>query len=185
VANVVSNSGKIGDQILQPGPHDGGNLTMDMIARLTEFVPIEFIGDPGDCNIGKAFASLGNVPAKLSGSRFRLSLVKAKAIDNLVDAAIAEPIDPKDVSAEVLEIGEIPSSIITEPEVGMPIKKSGRTTGLTHGEITQINVATQVQYGGNKIAMFSDQLMAGAMSAGGDSGGVDMVVTRAIESGHK
>jgi len=50
------------------------------------------------------------------------------------------------------------------------IKKSGRTTGLTHGVIEQTNVTVNVQYGEGKIAKFEDQLMAGKMCAGGDSG---------------
>jgi len=54
----------------------------------------------------------------------------------------------------------------------MAIKKSGRTTGLTTGEIAQIDVSVTVSYGDNKTALFVDQLMAGAMSQGGDSGSV-------------
>lgn len=37
-----SNSGLIGDPILQPGPYDGGTVLNDTIARLTRFVPINF-----------------------------------------------------------------------------------------------------------------------------------------------
>lgn len=55
-------------------------------------------------------------------------------------------------------------------ELGMAIKKSGRTTGLTTGEIQQVDVTVNVQYGAGRIARFSDQLLAGAMSQGGDSG---------------
>ena len=60
--------------------------------------------------------------------------------------------------------------VTVEGELGMAIKKSGRTTGLTSGEITQVDVTVNVQYGGNRMALFTDQLMAGAMSQGGDSG---------------
>jgi hypothetical protein len=52
----------------------------------------------------------------------------------------------------------------------MSLKKSGRTTGLTTGSIQQIDVTATVSYGSNKSATFVDQLMAGAMSQGGDSG---------------
>jgi hypothetical protein len=52
----------------------------------------------------------------------------------------------------------------------MAIKKSGRTTGLTNGIIEQIDVTAQVSYGTNKTAIFTNQLLAGAMSQGGDSG---------------
>ena len=50
------------------------------------------------------------------------------------------------------------------------MKKSGRTTGFTEGEILQVNVTVNVQYGAGRLALFTDQLMAGAMSQGGDSG---------------
>jgi hypothetical protein len=37
-----SNSAKIGDPILQPGPYDGGRYSRDLIARLSRFVPIRW-----------------------------------------------------------------------------------------------------------------------------------------------
>lgn len=46
----------------------------------------------------------------------------------------------------------------------------GRTTGLTTGSVLQIDVTSQVSYGGSKVGVFVDQIMAGGMSAGGDSG---------------
>jgi hypothetical protein len=39
-----SNSSRIGDPILQPGPYDGGRYPRDLIARLSRFVPIRFGG---------------------------------------------------------------------------------------------------------------------------------------------
>ncbi len=56
----------------------------------------------------------------------------------------------------------------------MAVKKSGRTTGFTTGTIQQVDVSANVQYGAGKIALFTDQLMAGAMSQGGDSGSAVM-----------
>jgi S1-C subfamily serine protease len=69
---------------------------------------------------------------------------------------------------ELLQIGTI--AAIKEAELGMSIKKSGRTTGLTTGAIEQTDVTVSVSYGYNKTAVFTDQLLAGAMSQGGDSG---------------
>jgi len=54
--------------------------------------------------------------------------------------------------------------------LGLKIRKSGRTTGLTSGEITQVDATVQVLYGLVTMATFTDQLMAGPMSSGGDSG---------------
>ena len=73
-----------------------------------------------------------------------------------------------DVTGEILEIGTIQGTV--HGELGMAVKKSGRTTGFTTGEITQVDVSVTVSYGDNKTALFTDQLMAGAMSQGGDSG---------------
>ncbi len=50
-----SNTAKIGDAIVQPGPLDGGKVTKHVIANLSEFVPIKF-GDQlnhVDCAIAK------------------------------------------------------------------------------------------------------------------------------------
>lgn len=38
-----SNSARIGDPILQPGPYDGGTYPQDVIARLSRWVPIHFL----------------------------------------------------------------------------------------------------------------------------------------------
>jgi hypothetical protein len=164
-----SNDADIGDPILQPGPHDGGQMAQDQIARLSEFVPIEFEGGTlPSCPIGTGVASFLNGLAAALGSRTRLQTTRKQAADNLVDCAIAEPMDSGDVKNEILQIGTMTGT--AEATLGMSIKKSGRTTGLTTGTIQQIDVTSNVSYGTNKVATFVDQLMAGAMSQGGDSG---------------
>lgn len=147
-----SNLAKIGDQILQPGKYDGGKLTQDMIARLTDFVFINFIGQEG-C-VGKI-----------------MKLFRHKQVENFVDAAIAAPeiSDGLPVKKDILDIG-IPKGLNKHAGLELPIQKSGRTTALTKGKIEQINVMAQVDYGDGKIAVFSDQIMAGDMCSGGDSG---------------
>ena len=163
-----SNDANIGDAILQPGPHDGGRDPEDRIATLSSFAPISFPEAPSGCNIANAAAGLLNSMAQLIGSKERLRAVSTQASDNLVDAAIAKPINEQDVSNEILKIGTIQG--VTSGELGMAIKKSGRTTELTSGTIEQVDVTVNVQYGAGRIARFTDQLIAGAMSQGGDSG---------------
>jgi Trypsin-like peptidase domain len=163
-----SNSGQTGDPILQPGPYDGGTYPNDHIANLAEFVPISFTGLPSGCSIAGGSAAILNGIARLLGSGTRLQAVRARAAENLVDAAIARPVNDQDVSSQILEIGTLAG---TAPgDLGMAVKKSGRTTGLTTGEIQQVDVTVNVQYDAGRIATFTDQLMAGAMSQGGDSG---------------
>lgn len=162
-----SNNASIGSNILQPGKYDGGTLA-DRIALLTDFVPIEFGGEPSDCKVGKTIAKLLNLSAFATKRQSRMRVINAEQAENLVDAAIALPINEADVDEEILEIG-VPVGI-AEGALGMQIQKSGRTTGLTKGEILQVDVAVKVQYGGGKTALFVDQLMAGEMCSGGDSG---------------
>ena len=163
-----SNDAEIGDAILQPGPFDGGSFPQDHIANLTQFVPISFEGEPSDCQFANAIISIFNWGCKLVNSNTRYRAAKAQAADNLVDAAIATPLNAADVKDEILNIGPIQGT--AQGALGMAIKKSGRTTGLTTGEIQQVDVTASVQYGGGRIARFTDQLLAGAMSQGGDSG---------------
>jgi hypothetical protein len=163
-----SNEAELGDPILQPGPFDGGRFPADHIANLEQFVAITFIGQPSDCPTVGRIADFLNILAKILRSDSRFQTVKVQVPDNLVDAAIARPMNTADVSEEILEIGSIQG--MKQGELGMTVKKSGRTTGLTTGEILQVDVSANVQYGQNQIARFTDQLMAGPMSQGGDSG---------------
>lgn len=66
--------------------------------------------------------------------------------------------------------GYTPSSTVVSPAIGLAVKKTGRTSGLTHGSITGINVTIQVQYSGG-IATFVNQVMTGgSFIRSGDSG---------------
>lgn len=163
-----SNNGQIGDAILQPGPYDGGLFPGDHIADLYQFVPLNFSDSPHSCSTANGIAGFLNGLAKLINSNARFRTFSAQAVENLVDAAIAKPLNISDTTGEILEIGTLQGTVTGE--LGMAIKKSGRTTGLTTGEITQVDVSATVSYGDNKTALFTDQLMAGAMSQGGDSG---------------
>ncbi len=168
-----SNEATVGDPVLQPGPHDGGRQSEDEIAKLSDFVPIRFEeGDDsnGGCPIAGFFTTILNTLAALSGSKTRLRQYRIATENNKVDCAIAQPDMPDDVVADILEIGTING--ITEGTLSMNIKKSGRTTGLTHGTIDQVDVTVRVNFGAGKTSVFEDQLMAGAMSQGGDSGSV-------------
>ncbi len=162
-----SNDAQLGDPILQPGPHDGGT-SQDQIATLADFVPINFGTAESNCSIASGTAAVLNGIASLVGSSHRLSAFQPDPAINLVDAAIAKPTSADLVEKRILEIGE-PQGV-GEGVLGLPIRKSGRTTGLTSGEIAQVDVTAQVSYGAGKTVTFSDQLMAGEMSSGGDSG---------------
>ncbi len=163
-----SNDAQIGDAIVQPGPFDGGAFPQDHIADLHQFVPIVFEGGQSDCSFANSVIEFLNFGCKLINSQTRYNAYTIQAADNLVDAAIAIPLDEGDISDEIFQIGQIGGT--AAGDLGMTVKKSGRTTGFTTDEIQQIDVTANVQYGQGRIARFSDQLMAGAMSQGGDSG---------------
>ena len=163
-----SNAAEIGDAILQPGPFDGGNFPQDHIANLTQFVPITFQGEPSECQFANAVISVFNLGCRVISSNTRYEVVKIQAEDNLVDAAIAAPLNVADVKDDILNTGPVEGT--ATGELGMAIKKSGRTTEFTTGEIQQVDVTANVQYGAGQVAVFTDQLLAGAMSQGGDSG---------------
>jgi hypothetical protein len=146
-----SNAGQQGDAILQPGPHDGGT-SADQIGTLEQFIPIGFTGGSG-CS---PLSSVMRPAPKIN-----------EPDNNTVDCAIAKPLSADLVDPDILNIG-IPTGVGTAT-LSTPVQKSGRTTGYTTDQITQIDVTVRVDYGG-PIATFRNQLMAGAMSQGGDSG---------------
>ena len=163
-----SNDALRGDAILQPGPHDGGRFPDDHIADLHDFVPITFQEPPSECRFAGGLIAVLNAGCWMIGSKTRYRSVNIQATENRVDAAIARPLEPALVKNEILEIGTI--SGLGSGSLGAAIKKSGRTTGLTTGEVMQVDVTVNVQYGPGRVAQFTDQLLAGPMSQGGDSG---------------
>jgi hypothetical protein len=86
----------------------------------------------------------------------------------LADAAVARPSDDDAILDEILEIGEVQGT--ASAMLGMPVRKSGRTTGFTTGEITVLDATVTVGYGTGRTAIFENQIVTGAMSQGGDSG---------------
>jgi CARDB protein len=160
-----SNNAAIGDATLQPGPYDGGTAA-DQIATLAAFQPIDF---------------------SLSGA-------------NTIDAAIARSTTADLGNATPADDGYgLPSAVIfgdadgdgrfddRNALLGLTVKKFGRTTKLTHGQITAINATVEVCYEvffGFCIesAIFVDQLIIepGTFSGGGDSG--SLIVTDDGES---
>ena len=163
-----SNDASPGDPILQPGPHDGGQLDTDQIAVLSEFVPVEFDLSADPCNIAGLVTKVLNWLAGLIGSRTRLYQTRQTRAENLVDAAIAKPLEESLVINEIHDIGQISGS--AEAALGMAVKKSGRTTHFTTGTVDQLDVTVRVNFGAGRTATFVDQLLAGPMSQGGDSG---------------
>ena len=145
------NDAEVGDKICQPGTHDGGSIESDSIATLARFIPI-------------------------------------KDSHNLVDAAVADIsllLSSSDRyayhdSSALYGLGKLNGLYQDEIEPGNIVAKFGRTTGVTLGRITAVEVdRVGVGYGEGPKFFDSQIEVEGAESVafcqGGDSG--SMVVS--------
>lgn len=105
------------------------------------------------------------------------SILFTRGTTNVVDAAIAQVRDGQvTTDGSILDIGTISATTVAA-RIGQSVKKSGRTTGLTTGEVAAVDVTINVKYGsvcggGKGTATFAHQIRItpGSFSAGGDSG---------------
>ncbi|MFC7143052.1 hypothetical protein ACFQMA_24960 [Halosimplex aquaticum] len=119
-----------GDNILQPGPADGGSDD-DVIGTLVE------------------------------GSEIRPNE------PNTTDSAIVE-VDPEQFTGTVLGIGEFAG--FTEVSADATFTKSGRTTGVTTGDLRGRDARIKVRGYHDEPTVFEGIDVFGPMSAAGDSG---------------
>ncbi len=144
------NAASIGEAIIQPGLLDqskcalGADYGADVVAHLSNFVPLNLKSVP----VGKP--------------------------NNTVDAAIAELV-PGTMSetGEILDIGLL-DPVPATAAIGMPVTKSGRTTGQTHGMVSAVDVSIAVQYS-NGFGLFKKQIRISGLNGQafirpGDSG---------------
>ena len=176
--HVLADTGQAsqGDPILQPSRYDGGTLD-DQIATLAEWVPLQTGVGQSDCNLANMAVTALNLVANASGSSTRLHAVRAQQVENQVDAALARPLAPVLVAPEILGIG-MPRGV-RQGTLGTRVQKSGRTTGVTTGRITQVDVTVNVDYLGENVT-FTGQFMATGMSSGGDSGSIVLDMDRYV-----
>ena len=179
------NYGITGDEIIQPGAYDGG-ATADTIASLADYIPIEF--EEGDipppppapdggssCKLAKVFTAVTNKVLSIFGRKTRVQAIEPQVQGdgiNYVDAALALPVLDSVVSPTIYNspYGDRVAGLSEQVFVTEKIYKSGRTTGITTDEVLQVSVVSDVMYGNGRVARFYDQILAGPMSAGGDSG---------------
>jgi hypothetical protein len=125
-----------GDDILQPGPADGGgdDDTIGTLVEGSEIAPDE---------------------------------------PNTTDSALVE-IDPDDVTNTVLGVGQFAG--FTEPTTDATYTKSGRTTGVTTGDLRGRDGRVRVNGYHDSPTVFEGVDVFGPMSAGGDSGSLIGIV---------
>ncbi|MGB9866669.1 MAG: hypothetical protein ACPLPR_01990 [Bacillota bacterium] len=159
---------RIGDPILQPGAYDGGTAPQDVIGTLYRFVPLNLDIEESTCPIASLAALYINRFIKLYRPYYVMRFYRRVQSRNTVDCAVAKPVRPSDVTPEILEIGPIRG--VLQPEVGMTVRKSGRTTGVTEGTVRAVSATARIDMGDNVTALFEDQFITTPMSKGGDSG---------------
>lgn len=124
----------------------------------------------------------GTDPYDKIGELYDFEPIKFDGSDNIMDAAIA--ISSIDLlgNATLPDGYGVPGSVPVDAYVGQPVQKYGRTTGLTQGAVSEINVIVNVCYDARgrrclKSARFVGQIAItpGSFSDGGDSG--SLIVT--------
>jgi len=98
--------------------------------------------------------------------------------DNTIDAAIAAPSAGR-AYTQVTSSGYDPSSTPVTGAVGLAVKKTGRTSKLTHGTIEAVNVTINVQYSGGVARFVGQYQMGGSFIRSGDSGSLMVTETGA------
>ena len=121
----------------------------------------------------------GTDPADMTGTLAAFVPINFNGGTNRVDAAIAKSSTKQLGNATPPDGYGAPKSAVAEAQIGMRVKKYGRTTGLTKGRVYAIHATIDVLYDSGG-ARFVDQIVIspGAFSAGGDSGSLIVVNER-------
>lgn len=92
---------------------------------------------------------------------------------NQVDAAIARVLDPAAVTAQAPLLG-LPQGVSSFVRRGMTVRKVGRTSGITQGEVKDTNYRLPIHYkrpgGGSGRVGMRDQVLCTRYTSPGDSG---------------
>jgi hypothetical protein len=135
---------------------------------LLRFIPLIRESQQADCPVAMGVAAAGNRFLKLLRPSYELRFYKYSRFTNMVDCAVARPLNPGLIADEVIELGKV--SGVGEIREGMVVQKSGRTSGVTSGEITARGVTLKVELSDEEAGWFSDQVVADLECAPGDSG---------------
>jgi hypothetical protein len=156
-----------GDPIYQPGPFDGGDET-DMLARLETFAPLRREESQPACSLSSRLSKILNILPFLRKQGYQIRLVKIEEKGNLLDAALARPLNEEEVEAEVMGLGQVRGMDLAR--LGETVYKSGRTTGVTAGLVKVLEASVWVQVSHNSRVLMHEQIITENMGKPGDSG---------------
>lgn len=185
LANLTNGSdgrAQRGDLITQPGLYDSesGEIDQLTIGYLEKFIPLHLEWIAPQCKIAQFFERIMNKIINTVRPQYQIRVLRESEKANLVDCAVAKPIRPEIIQAAILDIGDIKGT--RAPSAGMKIKKSGRSSGLTHSMIIATDVTIQINIDNRETGLFTDQVLAGPMSLPGDSG--SLIVTDDNDDGN-
>jgi len=166
-SNGKDGRAKIGDPVLQPGKYDNGTGG-DVIARLYRFVPVSMEVASPECPVASAVEKTLNNVIKRFRRSYELRMYKRTGGLNLVDAAVAKPVQNSLVVPDIIGIG-VPKGT-AEVAVGTKVRKSGRTSGVNIGSVKVVQATIKIGMGDAGDAVFSDQVVVTHMARPGDSG---------------
>ena len=116
-------------------------------------------------------------PSDAIGTLFDFEPIKFDGTNNTMDAAIALSSTTLLGKATLSDGYGTPKSATAAAYINQKLKKYGRTTGPTKGQVFGINATVNVNYGSSGVAKFVNQIIItpGTFSAGGDSGSLIVV----------
>ena len=167
ISNGRDGRASIGDPILQPGPYDGGSKDQ-LIGYLERFIPINPTVQEATCSKALRLQEILNRLVHLVRPNYQVRMQKITAAGNVVDCAIARPVSKDAIRPEIMELGAVKG--VREPELGMAIVKSGRSSGITRSTIKVLQATVKVVLEEGLSGMFSDQFVTGPIAQPGDSG---------------
>jgi len=173
-------SGTLGSMVEDADENEYILSNNHVLADINKAKPGQLILQPGLVDVA-CFRAKSNAVATFSSS----VKIRFGGPNNQVDTALAAVL-PGQVSPDIMFIGGIADTVVSEPTLGMPVQKMGRTTCLTTGAIQATDANVTINYSEDpkhpRLANFINQiLLTGSIltptfGAAGDSG--SLVVTQ-------
>ncbi len=157
----------VGPQPPAVGPRPGCDVVSLLIALVNAIAALVGSGQRAVPMSAQAFRAA----AAASPSLAERIAAQAAIPENRVDCALARPIDAGIFSDDIRQIGIV--NQVRPVQLGMRVRKYGRTTEYTEGTVNLLNATVNIAYStqrGQRTARFVDQVIAQGMSQGGDSG---------------